>query len=228
MTESSVEAERFVTQVNRFAALDRRRTIIGTATVIAIWFIVVGSSFIVVAKARSALARTAAENHNLTRRNDELRANYSNLLRARETLQGSIESLQQTNQKLRRENTELSDLVGKLHGPLAAIVKPELSLQRLDGVFNYGMQTYNVIMFIRVPQTRLAGIASVQYEIDHPAKLEKVMTGRLPANGFAVGYQGYACFSNVKINVTTVSGTTFTIPYSMCDDWHKLTREMKP
>jgi len=208
----------FVMQVNKFAARDRRRTVIGTVVAFAIWLVLAGSSFVVVGNARAKLADTESETKRLTARNAQLRERFDTLSRAHA-------SLESTNTILAKQNNELADLVGKLHGPLAAIVKPELSMQKVNGVTHEGdgLQVYDVILFLRVPQSRLTEIASVDYRIDHPSKINKVMTGRVAATGFAVSYRGYACFLSVSIKVTLVSGEQFTIPYNMCPDWYRLT-----
>jgi hypothetical protein len=206
-------AQDFMMQVARFSALDRRRTVASTMVACAIWAILAGSSFILVRKARSELAITRDEGQRLAKGNEKLRRDYASLESTSESLQRSIVTLE-------KRNNELRDLVGKLHGPLPAIVTPELILQEVKGVRHDGAQVYDVLLFIRIPQSRLNEISSVDYVIDHPTKINKVMTSHVSATGFAVSYRGYACFGNVKIEITPVRGEKFTIPYNMCPDWH--------
>jgi len=126
-------------------------------------------------------------------------------------------------QKLSADNQRLAALARLLNGPLPSVIQPKLYAQRVEEITDpHGNPVYDFILFLSVPEPRRGEIRSVEYIVNHPEKLNKVMRGGSSEASFAAAYRGTGCFIPVLIRVTPTNGAPFVISFDECAAWRTL------
>jgi hypothetical protein len=137
--------------------------------------------------------------------NNELREKVKCQKELQIELDASIEELEQT-------------IVDLTEGPLAKIVAMEAMAVELVGRKTQDdNQLYDFSLWIDVPNNRKNDIERVEYRRGPGDKLQKVITGNQPTNGFSVSYTGWGCFHIVEVTIIEKSGKSTKMSFNQCD-----------
>ena len=79
-----------------------------------------------------------------------------------------------------------------------------------------GKPVYNFAVYVKSPETTLAGISSVHYRFDHATFRQKEYVSKNRAERFAVSYTGWGCLSKVEVTVKLADGTEQEFDFNMC------------
>jgi len=90
---------------------------------------------------------------------------------------------------------------------------------RLDGIRDaQERQIYDFTIWLQVPILLKDQIDHVTYAFDHISKLRPNQTSSTYANGYAISYRGWGCFSGVVITVHLKDGGEHKLEYDQCDN----------
>ena len=98
--------------------------------------------------------------------------------------------------------------------PLKAVINPIVKSTPLNkkGFNDYDLFTFSIQLDI--PGNRKNEIKQVNYHFKHKYSFEK--NSKNPKNNFYVQYEGWGCFTDVKISLFLKNNDTIILHYDMC------------
>jgi hypothetical protein len=103
------------------------------------------------------------------------------------------------------------------HAPIGELVVVGAMGVQLDGKKDpSGRQLYDFSFWLDVPNNRKRSISKVEYRRRAGQRLQDVITGTEPSNGFGVSYLGWGCFSTVDVTIVETTGQETTISVDQC------------
>lgn len=171
-------------------------------------FVVVGAIFLVGSVYYSAtrlrpleeeVGRKRAEISRLAEEETVQRQRLADMQRQYETLKASTEQLYAV--RVTPENK---------------VYELKATAQATGGKYDDGRPIYNFAVYVKSPQSTLAGIRSVHYRFDHATFRQKDYVSENRAERFAVTYTGWGCLSKVEVTVRLVDGTEQEFDFNMC------------
>jgi hypothetical protein len=80
-----------------------------------------------------------------------------------------------------------------------------------------GRQLFTFSYWLEVPNNRKRDIRRVEYRRRFGERLQDVMIGTEPSNGFGVSYLGWGCFRTVDVTIVEKTGQKGTLTFDQCD-----------
>ena len=123
-------------------------------------------------------------------------------------LQADIEAKQAKRDDLDAAIRELEDERDFLKtGPLSELVRVDALAVKLDGRRDpQGRQLYDFSLWLDVPNNRKQDIREVRYRRLAGERLQDVLVGTEPSNGFRRSYLGWGCFDKVDVVIVKTTG----------------------
>ena len=135
------------------------------------------------------------------------------------SLEADIETKEAQREALDARVTKLKDEIDQLkHAPLEELVAVGAVGVELDGKKDRtGRQLYDFSYWLDVPNNRKRDISRVEYRRRLGERLQDVLIGKEPSNGFGVSYLGWGCFGAVDVTIVETTGKTATIQFNQCE-----------